>query len=134
MIFILSTLVALQHELAHAFAAAKLGYRLNKVVLMPFGALIDGDLEGLTKKDEICVALAGPICNLFTAILFVALWWMYPATYPFTDTAFYASVSIFAVNLIPAYPLDGGRVLKNLLFTHFIKTALTAEQYEYLHS
>ena len=121
MVFFLSTLVALQHELAHAFSAARLGYKLNKVVLMPFGALIDGDLEGLTKKDEICVALAGPFCNLCTAVLFVALWWMYPATYPFTDTAFYVSISIFAVNLIPAYPLDGGRVLKNILFSHFLK-------------
>jgi stage IV sporulation protein FB len=121
-LFLMSCLIALQHECAHAFAAARLGYRLNKVVLMPFGALIDGDLEGLTKRDEICVALAGPICNLCTAILFVALWWTYPATYPFTDTAFYVSVSIFAVNLIPAYPLDGGRVLKSLLFTQLLKS------------
>ena len=121
MLFLLSTLVALQHELAHALAAARLGYRLNKVVLMPFGALIDGDLENLTAKDEICVALAGPLCNFCTAVVFLALWWLYPSTYPYTDTAFYASLSIFAVNLIPAYPLDGGRVLKNALFTRFVK-------------
>lgn len=120
-VFFLSTLVAVQHELAHALAAAKLGYRLNKVVLMPFGALIDGDLEGLRWKDEIFVALAGPFCNLCTALLFLSLWWLYPSTYPFTDTAFYASLTIFAVNLVPAYPLDGGRVLKNALFSHFCK-------------
>ena len=121
MVFLLSTLVAMQHELAHALAASRLGYRLDKVVLMPFGAMIDGDLEGLTKKDEIYVALAGPLCNLCTAIVFLALWWLYPSTYPFTDTAFYASLSIFAVNLVPAYPLDGGRVLKNALFSSLLK-------------
>ena len=120
-VFFLSTLVAVQHELAHALAAAKLGYQLNKVVLMPFGALIDGDLEGLRWKDEIFVALAGPLCNLCTALLFLALWWLYPSTYPFTDTAFYASLTIFAVNLVPAYPLDGGRVLKSALFSRFCK-------------
>ena len=36
--FLLSCVVALQHECAHAFAAAKLGYKLNAVVLMPYGA------------------------------------------------------------------------------------------------
>lgn len=122
-IFLLSTLVALQHELAHALAAAKLGYKLNKITLMPFGALIDGDLDGLTGKDEIFVATAGPFCNLCTAALFLALWWLYPSTYPFTDTAFYASLAIFAVNLIPAYPLDGGRVLKSMLILRFQKSS-----------
>ncbi|MBO7297673.1 MAG: hypothetical protein J6U60_01345, partial [Clostridia bacterium] len=38
-LFLLSCLVALQHECAHAFAAAKLGYKLNKIVLMPYGAV-----------------------------------------------------------------------------------------------
>ncbi len=130
MIFLLSTLVALQHELAHAIEASKLGYRLDRVVLMPFGALIDGDLEGLTNKDELKVALAGPFCNLCTAIFFLAIWWLYPSAYPFTDTAFYASLTIFFVNLIPAYPLDGGRVLKNLLFTHFLKAGETQKARE----
>ncbi len=123
LIFFLSTMVALQHELAHAFAAARLGYRLNKIVLMPFGAVVDGDLDGLNIKDEIAVALAGPLCNLCTAGVFFALWWLYPSTYPFTDAACYASLSVFLVNLIPAYPLDGGRVLKSVLISAFEKKA-----------
>ena len=49
----MSALVAVQHECAHAFAAAKLGYKLNAIVLMPFGAVIDGDLRGISFKDEI---------------------------------------------------------------------------------
>ena len=114
-LFLLSTLVAIQHECAHAFAAAKLGYKLNKIVLMPFGAVIDGDLKGISLKDEIFVAVCGPLCNLFTAIFFVALWWFTPTMYAFTDTAFYSSLSIALVNLLPAYPLDGGRIFKCLL-------------------
>ena len=52
-LFLMSTLVALQHECAHAFAAAKLGYKLNAVVLMPFGAVIDGALRGISLKDAL---------------------------------------------------------------------------------
>ena len=111
-LFFLSALVAVQHELAHAYAAAKLGYKLNRVVLMPFGAVIDGDLKGISLKDEIIVALCGPLCNLITAVFFVALWWFAPTMYAFTDVAFYSSLAIALVNLLPAFPLDGGRILK----------------------
>ena len=120
-LFLLSALVAIQHECAHAFAAAKLGYKLNAIVLMPFGAVIDGDLRGISFKDEIFVALCGPICNLITAVFFVALWWVVPAAYAFTDVACYSSLSIAVVNLLPAYPLDGGRVLKCALARAFLK-------------
>ncbi len=120
-LFLLSTLVALQHECAHAFAAAKLGYKLNAVVLMPFGAVIDGDLRGISIKDEIYVALCGPLCNLVTAVFFMALWWFAPTTYPFTDVAFYSSLAVALVNFLPFYPLDGGRIFRGLLTRAFAK-------------
>ena len=47
-LFLISTIISVQHECAHAFAAAKLGYKLNAIVLMPFGAVIDGDLQGIS--------------------------------------------------------------------------------------
>ncbi len=120
-LFLLSTLVAVQHECAHAFAAARLGYRLNAVVLMPYGAVIDGDLKGISVKDEIYVAICGPLCNLATALFFGALWWFAPTTYAFTDVAFYSSLAIALVNLLPCYPLDGGRILKCLLLRGLLK-------------
>ena len=121
-LFIMSMIVAVEHELAHAFCASKLGYRLKKISLMPYGAVIDGDLKEVTLKDEMAVALAGPICNLLTAGAFVALWWLYPATYPYTDTACYLSLSIALVNLLPAYPLDGGRILRCALLSSFLNS------------
>lgn len=121
-LFLISTLVAVQHECAHAFAAAKLGYKLNAIVLMPFGAVIDGDLRGISLKDELFVAFCGPFCNLLTAVFFVALWWFVPTMYAFTDTVFYSSLSIALVNLLPAYPLDGGRILQCSLARLFSKT------------
>ena len=118
--FLMSTLVALEHELAHAFAAARLGYRLNSIYLMPYGAVIDGDLTDLTLKDEILVAIAGPICNLLTALSFASLWWFYPTSYAYTDQACFLSLSVALVNFLPAYPLDGGRVLKCALTLRFV--------------
>jgi stage IV sporulation protein FB len=120
-LFLLSALVAIQHECAHAFASARLGYQLNKIVLMPFGAVIDGDLRGISFKDEIYVAACGPLCNLITAAFFVALWWLVPTMYAFTDTACYSSLAIALVNLLPAYPLDGGRILRCALAQGFQK-------------
>ena len=121
-LFLLSALVAIQHECAHAFASARLGYRLNKIILMPFGAVIDGDLHGIRFKDEIFVALCGPLCNLCTAAFFIALWWLAPTMYAFTDTACLSSLSIALVNLLPAYPLDGGRILKCALARFYLKS------------
>ena len=120
-LFLLSAVIALQHECAHAFASAALGYKLNKIVLMPYGAVIDGDLKGISFKDELFVAACGPLCNLLTALAFVALWWLKPTMYAFTDTACYSSLTIGLVNLLPAYPLDGGRILKCALARNFLK-------------
>ena len=133
-LFLLNCLVALQHELAHAFASAKLGYTMRKIVLMPFGAVLEGDLSGISLKDEITVALYGPLCNLFTALLFGAIWWFHPTVYAFTDTVYYVSLSVALVNLLPAYPLDGGRVLRAVLTRSFAKSnpdVLRAEQKAY---
>ncbi len=129
-LFLTSCLVAVQHECAHAFAAAKLGYRLNKIVLMPFGAVIDGDLRGLSVKDELYIALCGPLCNLATAAFFAALWWFTPDTYAFTDVACYTSLAVALVNFLPALPLDGGRVLRCLLTRGLMKRYAEADRAE----
>lgn len=125
-LFLVSTVVALQHEYAHALAGAKLGYRLNEIVLMPYGAVLDGDLRSVSLKDEIFVALCGPLCNLCTALFFLAIWWLHPTMYAFTDVAYYHSLSIALVNLLPAYPLDGGRILRCILIRHYL-TRLSTE-------
>ena len=109
--FLIYSFCALLHELGHAFIANGSGYKLNKITLMPFGAVVCGDLDNLKAKDEIKIALAGPCLNLLIGILFVALWWIFPETYSFTDIVAEANFSMALINFIPAYPLDGGRVL-----------------------
>ena len=80
--FIVYTLSALIHELGHAIEAQKCGYRLFNVTLMPFGAVIKGDISGMGYLDEIRVSLSGPFVNFCIGVGLVALWWTFPETYP----------------------------------------------------
>ena len=115
LLFLSAVLAALEHEFAHSIAARSEGYCLDKILLMPYGAVISGDLSGIPPKAEVKVLLAGPLANAFTALAFAALWWLFPETYPYTEAAAEVSLSLFLVNLLPAYPLDGGRLLLLLL-------------------
>ena len=110
-VFVVYTVSAVIHELGHAFSSARLGYKLGKITLMPFGAVISGNSSDFRPTDEIKIALAGPLLNLAVGLFFVAVWWFFPETYAFTDVAAEASFSLAIVNFIPCYPLDGGRVL-----------------------
>ncbi len=115
LVLLCAVFAALEHELCHALAARRMGFSLNKIVLMPYGAVVSGDIRGISPLQEIWVCLAGPLSNAVTALGFVALWWLFPETYPYTDVAAQVSFSLFLVNLLPAYPLDGGRILRVLL-------------------
>lgn len=115
LVFLAAVLAALEHECAHAYVARRYGYSLSEVVLMPYGAVIKGDLSGMGRREYFHVLAAGPCMNAATGIAFVALWWLFPETYPYTELAAAVSFSLFFVNLLPAYPLDGGRMLRILL-------------------
>lgn len=111
-IFIISALTALLHECGHIFCAARLGFECKKVKLMPYGAAAVCDIEGISPADEVRLALAGPLVNLALCVAAAGLWWFYPVTYAYTDTVFYANAAMLLLNVLPAYPLDGGRVAK----------------------
>lgn len=110
-VFVIYTISAVVHELGHSIVASNCGYRLNKITLMPFGAVVSGNLDNMHIKDEIKIAIAGPLTNLAIALFFVALWWMFPTLYAFTDIVAEANFSLAIMNFLPIYPLDGGRVL-----------------------
>ena len=114
-VFIVYTITALVHEIGHSFCADKRGYYLGKICLMPFGAVVSGNQSDFTAIDQIKIALAGPIINLMVGVFFIALWWVFPETYPFTDLIVEANLTLALINFLPAYPLDGGRVLHGLL-------------------
>lgn len=113
--FVAYTVAVVIHEMGHSAAAEKYGYILNEIKLMPYGAEIQGSLEGVKPSDEIKIAAMGPLTNIITAILFTAVWWLIPASYFFTQTFVYANIINALFNLMPVFPLDGGRIMFCLL-------------------
>jgi hypothetical protein len=67
--------------------------------------------------------LAGPFVNAVLCVGIVALWWFFPETYAYTDTLLYANMGMLLLNLLPAYPLDGGRILRCFMQKWFGKKA-----------
>ena len=99
------------HEFGHYLVAKRYGYRLNIINLMPYGASLSGKDIFIEPKHEIYIALAGPFTSLLIAILGIASWWIFPPLYASTNVFIYSNLSIFLVNLLPCFPLDGSRVL-----------------------
>lgn len=105
----------LLHETAHYVVASKLFYRCKEIQLGLFGAVLYGDFQDVAGADRIKIALAGPVANLCLCALCLALWWIVPDGYYYTETFFSANLTMACVNMLPCYPLDGGRVFTGLL-------------------
>lgn len=102
------------HEFAHAFVARKLGYKLKNLSLMPYGAcLMYQDI--FTNDDEFYIAIAGPFINFLMAVLAIAFWWIAPVTFFITYDFVVFNFALGVFNLLPAFPLDGARILMSLL-------------------
>jgi len=100
------------HECAHAEVAKRLGYKLTRLKIMPYGAALSCEMGSASPSDELKIAIAGPLCSLFVYLVTVAVWWLCPDLYFFTEEFGRANLSLFLFNLLPVYPLDGGRVVR----------------------
>ena len=118
----------LLHEMGHALAARRYGVRTRDIVLLPIGGV--ARLERMPEKpsQELVVALAGPLVNVVIAALLIPAVLLIDGPRAFTAPAdgsifkagFLASLAIVnimlvAFNAIPAFPMDGGRVLRAVL-------------------
>lgn len=108
-------LFALLHEYGHCYVAQRLGFPTKEIKLWPLGAL--ASIEGLEKVsaiEEIAISLAGPCVNIVLSIFFAAI---YLLTHSQLIEIFWVMNVILALfNLIPAFPMDGGRTIRAMLF------------------
>ncbi|HZG71034.1 MAG TPA: site-2 protease family protein, partial [Chondromyces sp.] len=100
------------HELGHAWAAQHFSWRLKSISFLPFGGAAEVDEHGNRPlKEELIVILAGPIQHVWLAALAYAAFQagMMPEVY-FTTFMIY-NVTILCFNLLPIWPLDGGKLI-----------------------
>ena len=130
--FILAVMICvLLHELGHLFAAKKFGIKTNKMVLLPVGGISTVEKTTHSPKEEFLITIAGPLVNLIIAIIlffaipvsdyisfnlgeyFTALNDFSVKTFLFF--LFIVNVALAVFNMIPAFPLDGGRLMRAVL-------------------
>jgi len=121
-LFLIFFLTLLIHELGHFIVAKRLGYKLNSFYLTLTGAQLNYNSGIFENKDELKIAIAGPLTNIFLSIFLISLWWIFPSIYGTTHMFVYQNLVLGLFNLLPAFPLDGGRVVSCLLAEKFSKT------------
>ena len=125
-------LCVLLHEFGHSLVAQRLGINIQGITLLPIGGV--SNFESLPERpaDEVKITIAGPLVNVVLAFIFfgVALLLgavpLVPSNNLFTGFGSvgefffylgYLNVVLAVFNLLPAFPMDGGRVLRGLLAT-----------------
>lgn len=106
------------HEFTHIFVGNRLGCKLSALEFGLTGAKAEiTNIEDLLDKEKLILYLSGPIMNLF---LGVSLFCLYKVTsFSLLEVCYSVNFSLFIFNLIPAYPLDGSRILE-LIFSKYI--------------
>ena len=100
------------HELGHIFVALALKLKILEVQLYPFGGI--AIMENLAKYGgvkELLVAIAGPIVSMLISRIVL----IYGNSFAYSNIIYKYNKALFLFNLLPALPLDGGRIARNIL-------------------
>jgi Zn-dependent protease/predicted transcriptional regulator len=118
---VLFFLALLLHELAHSLLAKAWGLRVREITLFALGGVSQIESEASDAKSEFWIAIAGPITSVVIGLVLLGIAWLSgwrfgtEPTAPFDAVLLwlgYINVALGAFNMIPGYPLDGGRVLR----------------------
>lgn len=109
---ILMFLVVIVHELGHIMVAKRKNYSVESIELLPIGGVATINQSHYNQSaDEWYIALAGPMNNIIFIIILV----YFGNIIPYQEKLINYNLALFFFNLLPAYPLDGGRLLKAYL-------------------
>lgn len=110
----------LAHELMHSIVAQKLGIPVRSITLFVLGGVSEMTEEPKRPIDEFRIAIAGPLTSLVLAGIFYAIWYWVGPHYDFISASAsllgFINILLAGFNLIPGFPLDGGRVLRSILW------------------
>jgi Zn-dependent protease len=101
--------IVVLHEFGHCLMSQRLDAPVRSVTLYPIGGMALMEIPTQPQK-ELMIALAGPAVN----VAFIPIFAILPSN-PILDQIGYVNVAILVFNLIPSFPMDGGRVLRSLL-------------------
>ena len=108
------------HELAHSLVSKAKGIPVRSITLFIFGGVAEISDEPKKPSGEFWMAIAGPITSLTIAIIFRILYLVFGGhKTPFSAMAMWLSfinLTIALFNLIPGFPLDGGRILRSIIW------------------
>jgi Zn-dependent protease len=106
------------HELSHAFVALRKGIRISSIMLFFFGGIAQMAEEPRKPNDEVKIAIAGPLFSFAVGGILLFLWYFAESGNLSIELSAifryggYINLLVGAFNMIPAFPLDGGRVLR----------------------
>jgi Zn-dependent protease len=108
------------HEMAHALVARRYGLRIGGITLFLFGGVAELQQEPQDPRSELKMALAGPAMSIVIGLVLLAIELpVRPVSEPAATVLNYigtVNLALAVFNLVPAYPLDGGRALRALLW------------------
>ena len=108
----------LAHEFSHALVARRLGLKVGGITLFIFGGATTIETESASPRDEALIALAGPVSSLVigAALLAIGAIVQQAEVQALVGWLGVINVALGAFNLVPGYPMDGGRVLRAILW------------------
>lgn len=108
----------LAHELSHAIVARRFGLKVEGITLFIFGGATSIDSDSRTPRDEALIAIAGPATSIGIGIVLVALDFLIgqPQLAALVGWLGFINILLGLFNLIPGFPMDGGRVLRAVIW------------------